>query len=167
MKIGGIEISGPNKVTRVFPRESGDDIVIQAIAVRNLEELEDRLPEPMPPVAMGKGREEVKNFNDPNYKAQLMNYQLRRMAWLVLKSLEPSNIEWETVDMDTPSTWLNYKTELEAAGFSHVELNLIGNAVMQANALDEEKLEKARQSFLRGQAVASDTSGQNTQAQSS
>jgi hypothetical protein len=69
--------------------------------------------------------------------------------------------------MEDPGTWANYVDELKSAGFSSVEVNHIGNAVVAANALDEEKLDAAREVFLRGQAAASDTSGPNTPAQNS
>jgi hypothetical protein len=41
--------------------------------------------------------------------------------------------------------------DFKAAGFSTIEINRIIGAVMEANALDEAKLEKARAGFLRGQ----------------
>ena len=161
MKIAGREINGPNKVTLVLPREDEDDIVIVAQAC-NFDEVEEMLVEPEPPVRVVKG-EAIKDFKDAGYLQQLENYNLRRMAYIVLKSLAPSNIEWETVDMQDPKTWLNYNKELQEAGFSTVEINRIGVAVMQANALDEEKLEEARKVFLRGRAAAEkDTSGQST-----
>lgn len=163
MKINGIEVSRPNRVTLVLPREDGEDIVIIAQAVTDLDRLEELCPAPQPPVSIGKGGEKVQNFADSGYKAQLFQNNLRRLAYLVLKSLEPSDIEWETVDMDDPGTWVGYVEELKAAGFSQVEINLIGKAAMQANALDEDKLEAARQVFLRGRAAAEKSSGPHTQ----
>jgi hypothetical protein len=70
---------------------------------------------------------------------------------MCLRSLEPSNIEWETVDIDDPGTWLNWDVELKAAGISDVEGQRIINLVMAANSLDEKKVEEARQAFLLGQ----------------
>lgn len=169
MKIAGRVVKGKNRVTKVFPRGDSEPIVIIAEAVSDISRVNDYLKIPEPPVIVKAGEPApVKNFKDPGYQEQMINYNARQMAWVVLESLKPSDIEWETVDMEDPSTWLNYKVEMENAGFSAIEINHIGNAVLEANALDEEKLEAARQVFLLGQAAAQkSTSGQSTQAQNS
>lgn len=164
MKIGGREIKGPNRVTLVLPREAQDDIVIIAQAVQDMDKFERICPEPTPPARlMASGATEY-NLQDAGYKAQMAEYGLKKMAFIVLHSLIPSEIEWEKVDLDNPATWLNYHAELREAGFSSVEVNRIGNAVMQANALDEDKLEAARQVFLRGQAGQKESFGPRTRA---
>lgn len=163
MKIAGREIKGPNRVTLVLPREGGEDIVLFAQAVLDWDEFDEKCPEPKPPVVRTKDGVNP-DFSDLGYKAQAIDHGIKRMAYLTLKSLEPSNIEWETVNMDKPSTWTNYNKELRDAGFSVVEIQRIGAAVMQANALDEEKLEAARQVFLRGRAAEQESiSGPSTQ----
>ncbi len=162
MKIGGREIKGPNKVTLVLPREDQEDIVIIAQAVLDTELFDKLCPEPRPPVKLMAGGAKEANYQDSGYKAQLIEHNVKRMAFMVLYSLIPSQIEWATVDLENPGTWLNYNQELKEAGFSSVEINRIGQAVMQANALDEDKLEAARQVFLRGQAAPKESSGQDT-----
>jgi len=167
MKINGKEIKGKNKKTVVFPRENSEPIVIVAESVSDFSKLDDYLHYPIPPVILKNG-EKINNLDDDGYKQQVINYNTRRIAWVILESLKPSNIEWETVKLDNPSTWLQYEQELKDSGFSAIEINIIKNTVMEANSLDEEKLEAARQVFLLGQAVAEkNTSGQNTQAQTS
>jgi hypothetical protein len=151
MKINGREIKGPNRVTLVLPREGGEDIVIIAEAVIDMNGCDKYLKMPEPPVVLKPSGKE-QNFSDPGFVQQLEQYNIKKMAWIMLMSLAPSNIEWDTVDMENPSTWANYNQELKDAGFSEIEINRIGNACMEANALDEAKLEAARQSFLRGQA---------------
>jgi len=87
-----------------------------------------------------------------------------RFAYMVLKSLEPSDIEWEKVNAADPSTWLGWQDELKEAGISQTELNRIIVCVMQANALDEDKLKEAREVFLRGPVpVPSEYSGPDTE----
>ncbi len=167
MKIRGREIQGVNKVTLVLPREDDEDIVIIAKAVQDLDKIDEFVVAPKPPVALGKGGAKVYNRQDPGYLKQLMDYNTKRMAWIVLESLRDNDIEWKTVDLEAPNTWYNYVDELKASGFSSVEINHIGNAVLEANSLDEEKLNAAREVFLRGQAAAKSTSGLDTQAQSS
>jgi hypothetical protein len=152
MKINGREINGPNQVTLVLPRETQDDIVIIAVAIPDMSEIDSYLVAPKPPAVQKAGSAVEYNFLDQGYVDQLTDYNIKKMAWIVVKSLEPSNIEWETVKLDAPSTWTNYTKEMQKAGFSEIELNRVCNACMEANALDERKLESARQAFLRGQA---------------
>jgi hypothetical protein len=86
---------------------------------------------------------------------------------MVIRSLEPSEIEWDTVDPDNPSTWLNWDRDMKSAGLSQVECNRILQLVFQANCLDEAKLQKAREAFLLGQQpVPSEFSGPNTEPES-
>ena len=149
MRIAGRKIDGPNEVVLVIPRGNSDDIVFKCVAVTSFDEFETNSPLPLPPKSITP-QGEVENRNDPTYKLQLSQREISRMAWMTLKSLAPSDIEWDTVDMEQPATWNNYNQELQDAGFSTVEINRIGNAVLEANALDEAKLEAARQSFLHG-----------------
>ena len=167
MKIRGREITGVNKVTLVLPREDGEDVVLIAKAIQDLDAIDEFLQTPKPPAALGPGNETTYNHKDPGYLAAILQYNTKRMAWIVLESLRENEIEWDTVDIKDPGTWTNYVDELKSAGFSSVEINHIGNAVVDANALDEEKLNAAREVFLHGQAAAKDTSGLNTPAQNS
>lgn len=168
MKINGRVVQGKNRVVRVFPRHGEEPIVIIAEAVSDLGRVLDILTPPIPPVIQKAGEAPQKNFDDPGYQQQVINHNALENAWLLLESLKPSNIEWQTVKMDKPKTWLNWKKEFQDAGFCGMEIAHIVDAVNEANALDESKLEAARQVFLRGQAAAQkSTSGQNTQPQSS
>lgn len=149
MKIAGQEVSGPHVETLVLPRGDEDVIVFRAQAVQDFDEFEKLCPEPKPP---GKRTKEgfVPNLNDETYRSVLQSHNERRIAYLVVCSLEPSKIEWETVDISNPKTWMNYVEEFKAAGFSTIEINRIVQVVMSANALDEVKLQQAREVFLRG-----------------
>jgi hypothetical protein len=149
MKIGGIEIKGPAEEVLVLPRLDGDDIVIHAIAVSDMDEFEALCPVPKPPGIRTKAGW-TPNENDKTYKEQVTQHGEMRFAYMVLKSLEPSEIEWENVDSDNPATWLGWQDELKEAGISTTEVNRIIVCVMQANALDEAKLKEAREVFLRG-----------------
>jgi hypothetical protein len=168
MKIRGREISGPNRVTLVLPREDAEDIPIVAQAILDMDEMDKYLVQPKAPAVQKPGGIVEYNFRDRGYIDQLAQYNIKKMAWIILKSLEPSEIDWDTVDMENPGTWLNYQKELREAGFSEIEVNRICNICMQANALDEAKLEAARQSFLHGQAEAEkSTSGPSTPTETS
>lgn len=152
MKIGGIEVKGPNEVLLVLPREE-NDIVIKARAVLDMTEFEEHCPEPKPPSRQTKGGFEH-IIDDPGYKQQMENHSERQLGYLVVKSLEPSEIEWDLVDINKPSTYTKWQEDFQAAGLSTIEVNRVMQVVMEANALDESKLEAARQVFLRGQRQA-------------
>lgn len=150
MKIGGKEIKGPNIEILVLPRGE-DEIVLKAQAVLDFDEFEKLCPEPKAPGRRTKNGWEP-NTNDETYRSVMETHNAQRIAYLVLRALEPSNIEWETVDISNPSTWTNYVQDFRKAGFSSIEVNRIVQCVMRANALDEAKLEEARKVFLIGQA---------------
>lgn len=163
MKINGRKVEGKNRVVRVFPRYEQEPIVIVAEAITDLSRVNDLLPPPVPPVVQRAGESPEQDLSDPGYQEQVISHAAKQNAWMVLETLKPSNIEWTTINMEKPKTWLNWRKEFEEAGFSAMEIGLIIGAVNEANALDEEKLEAARQVFLRGQAAAQkSTSGQST-----
>lgn len=155
MKIAGIDPSLiPNEEVLVLPRGE-DRIVFRARGLNDSDEFNVLCPPPKAPVKQTKDGV-VPHYDDPGYKSVLQEHNERWIAYLIVKSLEPSQIEWDTVKLDDPSTWKNWETDLTGAGFSAHEKNLIGQLALDANRLDERKLEKARQAFLRGQAKAAE-----------
>jgi hypothetical protein len=149
MKIGGVELKGPCEEVLVLPRLNTDDIVITAKAVMDMDTFDVLCPLPKPPGMRTKDGFKP-NENDKTYQQQLAQRDSLRFAYMTLKSLEPSEIEWERVDMDKPATWEGWTEELKEAGVSATEVNRIIACVMQANSLDEAKLKEAREVFLRG-----------------
>lgn len=153
MKIAGIDPSSlPNEEILVLTRGE-DRIVFRAKGLVDTDEFELLCPLPKAPVKQTKDGV-VPHTDDPGYKSVLQEHNLRWIAYLIVKSLEPSQIEWDTVKMDDPSSWKNWEADLKRAEFSAAEVRLIGQLAIDANCLDEKKLEKARQAFLRGQAQA-------------
>jgi hypothetical protein len=162
MKIGGVPVNGPHEEILVLPRGE-DQIIIRAKAVLELDAFDVLCPEPKAPGRLTKDGF-IPNREDETYQQTLARHNEKRIAYLVLRSLEPSNIEWDTVDINNPKTWTNYVPDFRKAGFSTIEINRIVATVMAANALDEAKLEQARRVFLRGQAQArNESSGQSTE----
>jgi len=149
MKINGVEVSGPNEEFLVLPR-SGGNIVFRARAIRSFEEFDALVPPPKAPGIRTKAGFTL-NEKDPTYREQREYYDKQRYAYMVLKSLEPSEIEWTRVKIDVPGTWVDWKDEFQEAGFNEFEINRIQQVVSQANSLDEGKLEEARKNFLLGE----------------
>lgn len=150
MKIDGITITSCEELL-VLPRGNGENIPFRAIAVSINDEFKEIVPMPIPPMVLVKGGKKAPDLTDENYKKACDIRDDQRFAYMVLKSLEPSNIEWDAVDMKKPTTWVGWSDELKESGLSDVELTRVVNMVMAANSLDEAKIEEARRDFLRGQ----------------
>jgi len=162
MRINGVEVSGPNEEILVLPRKD-QNIVFRAVAIPSFEEFEAQVPTPKAPGIRTKDGFKL-DEKDPTYRQQKAVYSEKKIAYMVVRSLEPSNIEWETVNIDKPNTWLNWSEELKNAGFSEIEIGRIQNLVLQANSLDESKIEAARKDFLLGEEAAlENSSSQNTE----
>jgi hypothetical protein len=149
MKIGGVDPKTlPTEEVLVLPRGSSQ-IVFRAQGLPDMEEFNKLVPEPKVPGKLTpQGYEPMPN--DPNYVAVLTEYNKRRLSYLVVKSLAPSDIEWDTVKIESPGTWGNWEADLKANSLSQVECNLVLRLVMEANSLDESKLKRAREFFLLG-----------------
>ena len=165
MRIGGIDPGTlPAEEILALPRGE-EQIVFRARGLPDMEEFDTLRPEPKPPVRLTRAGKEP-NEDDANWRSAMLAHGRRRVAYMVVKSLEPSEIEWDTVDPDNPKTWTNCTEDLRGAGFSQVEINRIVGLVWEANCLDEAKLERARQVFARGQQPDSDaSSGPSTEPQ--
>ncbi len=164
MKIGGRDPrTMSNEVILVIPRGE-EEIVFRAQGIPNYDAFNALCSEPKPPKINKPKEGWVDHIEEPGYKAMLETHGQKRMAWLVIESLAPTDIEWDTVDIDNPATWKNWSEDLTKSGFSQVECNRIQALVFEANCLDEEKLEKARRFFLRGlEEVSSESSGQSSE----
>ena len=149
MKIGGTEVTEASGIL-VLPRSNGDPVVFRAVPVSISEEFELKVPEPVAPMIQKKDGK-YSNTKDKDYVKAVDLRSERRFSLMLIRSLEPSNIEWEKVKTDDPATWLLWEKELLDAGLSEVECNRVVAIVMEANSLDESKIKEARETFLRGQ----------------
>lgn len=151
MKIGGIDPKTlSTEVILVLPRVE-KNLVFRARGLRDMGEFEAKCPQPKPPGKLTKDGW-VANDTDPTYQQVQTEYGKKRLGFIVIHSLEPSEIAWDTVKLEDPRTWSNWEEDLKNGGLSQIESNRVLALVMEANALDEAKLQKARESFLRGQA---------------
>lgn len=151
MKIGGVDPKTlKSEAVLVLPR--GEDVIVfRACGLKDMSDFDTLCPAPKPPGKLTKDGY-VSNESDPTYQEVLAEWARKRLGYMVVHSLAPSEIEWDTVNVDDPRTWASWDADLKEAGLSQIETNRVLGLVMEANSLDEEKLRQARDSFLRGQA---------------
>lgn len=147
MKLNGREVKGPNVEYVVIPRHEGD-LIFKFQAVLDMSEFETLCPPPKPGQVMLPGGAKRDDEKDPVYIEMLRQHRERRFAFTFLKSIEPSNIEWDTVKWEDPSTWTAYEKELTESGFSFNEIQLLQIGAANANGINQAKLDEARNRFL-------------------
>lgn len=149
MRLRGKELKGPNTQTIVLPRDP-EPIVLTAQAVLDYDLFDQLCPRPTPPIIMKKGGIKEANTKDARFLLAVESYGRKRIAWIVIESLRlgTPDLTWDEVDYGNPNTWEKYLEELKASGFSWAEVEYVIDCCMTANALNESKLEAARESFL-------------------
>ena len=156
MKIKGKKITGVNVEVIPIPRGNGADIILKARAVMDTAPFDKMCPIPTPPLRKIDGVD-VPQLKDRNYLTQVTRHSERRLAWLIITSLEATEgLEWEMVKADDPSSWIRVREELKAAGFNAVEVQRIIATVIGVNSLSEVKIEAARERFLLSEQVQED-----------
>ena len=151
MKINGEEIGGLNEDILVLPRGNGQ-IIFRGRAIHDFDEFDRLVPLPSAPRMLKKGKQ-VEDTDDVGYLEQRMVYELKRFAYLTIKTLEPSNIEWETVRLEDPNTWVNWVDEMSKV-LSVFEQQKLITFINTVNTLDQKKIDDARNAFLAGLAQA-------------
>lgn len=163
MRVGGIEVGHAKPKDIVFPREgeNGEETFVRIVAqqVVSLDEFDAACPKPRPGGQYTREGWQETDTDAPAYKQAMSDWRARRTAFIYIKSLEPSEIEWNLVKLDDPATWVHWEEDLRSF-LGHFELNQVVALVNGANALDEAALEKARASFFltKGQAEATQAS---------
>lgn len=153
MKLFGQKPSGPNVSTLVIPREKYD-IVIVAQAVLDDEPFKVLCPRPTAPKVMKPGGTWQDDTTDKDYLKNINNWATQKTNWMMIESLKATpkeTLEWERVDYNSPSTWGEWQKELEEAYFTAYEIAKIVNLIYEANGLNQDVLDQARNRFLAGQ----------------
>lgn len=150
MKYKGQEVKGKNREIIPILRPGGDIIFI-AEAIQDWIRFNELVPAPEAPIVLKPGNVKVANPRDKNFQKALVEYNELKTSYFVIASLRATpELEWETVDFEAPSTWGNYRKELEAADFTEIEMSQIVMGVRRANSLDENMIDEARANFLHG-----------------
>lgn len=148
MKFSGKPISGPKPVIVAIVRDDGNLIFI-CKAVLNYDEYDKMCPEPKPPLTTMAGGAQRYEFEDPKYVDAMGVFAKRRNCWMRIQSIKDSpGLEWDTVDLGNPDTWLSLDDELMASNLTVGEQNAITRGILSANSMDEGKMAEARASFL-------------------
>lgn len=156
---------GPNVVTLVLPRGEEEPIVIRAQAVLDYDEFNAIFPRPEPPVKIMRGGAKQPDFEAKSFLQEMQDYGLKRTQYMIIKSLSATEgLKWERVKIEDPNTWHDWENELKEAHISDVERQRIMAAVMEANALNEAKLEEARERFLSGKDQKVQSNGSTSQS---
>lgn len=152
MKLNGRKAT-VNVVTEIFIREGQEPLVFKASAIMDGDEFGKLVPEPTPPSILRPGATaSVPDYTDSEYIKKIQKRQTLQTFWMILKSLMATpGLEWETVDLNDPSSWPNINDELQEFGLSNVEKSKLIQAVMRANSLDERFIEAAKERFIRSQ----------------
>jgi len=150
MRINGKTVTPPPKELLVLPREDGP-IAFWAEPA-DLEDFFKLCPFPAPPGKLVPNQGWVPDPEDKGYQSVVASHAAQRTAYTIVFSLKPSNIEWDAVNLDNPKTWDNWNNDLTNAQFTDAEIDRIVQLVVDANGLNEAKLQRAREDFLAGRA---------------
>ena len=155
MKINGKVIEQAPPEIIVIPRQSGD-VVFEAHPILDYSNFDAHAPMPKPPEVRRPGDDApAANPDDPKYRESMNDWAAKKTDWMVITSLKsPGGLVWDTVKVDDPESWKNYKTELAASGFSEYEINRIMDTVFRACGLSTGLIEQATKNFLASQAEA-------------
>lgn len=152
MRLNGKKLQSPNLELIVLPRGDGENIILKAQAVLDMTVFEELCPRPEPGIITYKNGTRKPDEDNPRFRQLIREYGEKRTAYMILKSLEATpDLEWEICDISDPDTWLKYSEELKESGFSEVEINRIIMGVLNANSLNDAKIEEARNHFLASQ----------------
>ena len=154
MKIAGQEIdTSPNTELIVIPRSGKQPIVMTAQAVLDFDEFDALCPKPVAKYLTKKGGKKELDITDKSYIASTQDFAKKQTYYMFVKSLllGTPGLEFNLIKLDVPDSWLLFEKEFRQSGFSPGEINYILNKIMDANTLNEAKIDAARASFTRSQ----------------
>lgn len=154
MKIGGEQIEISTDFL-ILPRPL-KDIVFKARAVmeKDYEQFEILCPRPLAPLVTPREGTPYRDVTDGDYNKTLNDYANKKHAFMYVKSLEDSKIEWSKVKMGDSNTWELFEDELREV-ITPIELIKVIRMIQGVNGLDDKKIEEAKKRFFATLAAAS------------
>lgn len=165
MKIKGSPIPPPKPVSLKFFRGSTIvELLVQAVL--SFEQFDRLVPLPKPPLVTNiKEKRQYHNYEDKGYVRAIERYSVTKSNFIIIQGLAATEgLEWETVKLDEPDTWGNYKTDLLSC-FTEVEVSTIIEGVNEANNPTGRKLQEAFESFTQSQDQQEAEPAQSSQAE--
>lgn len=141
MKYKGNSVGAPPKVIHTVHREP-ENIVFVCEAVLDYSEFEKLVPSPQPPLVRPTGKAPYYDTKDKKYLKALDERSSLRTKWMLLKTIQNSEVEFETIRMDDPTTWDNFENELSTCLTPYEVSQLLGK-IYQANIPNERVREEA------------------------
>lgn len=154
MKRNGKPIDAPKPIEVPILRAGEEPLIFKCATVLDYTEFFKVNPSPEAPTVRRPGQQPVTDVNDPDYQAAVSAWAESKTLWMFLKSMAATEwLEWETVDMSDPSTWGNYEKEMAAAGMTEIDCARVHHGIMEANGLNQLKIDEAFNSLLAGTQV--------------
>lgn len=151
MKFKGQKALGPKPEYIVIPR-GDDNIVFIAKPILDYTGFETLCPRPVPPGIMFPDGRKGQDLESPVFRDKLQEYIELRTDWYIINALRDTpDMEWDTVNYSEPSSWKNWRTELNEF-LTEREINSLLDGIAIANGLNQEKIEAAKERFLAGMA---------------
>lgn len=155
MKFGDREFKSFNIRKLTITRGKGTEPLVLTFGPASVDDYEKYYPEPKVPTKQKRGSDEwIPNPDDKKYKEALKKRNDAFRDYTVIKSMEYSKVDWDTVNIADPDTWSNWKEDLKNCGFSAHEIQLVQIAVMEANSYTDQGISESEESFLATQAEA-------------
>lgn len=153
MKLRGKVIDVPKPLVFAIPRtnEVGepDDLIFTVKAVTDYTRFDQLCPRPKPRTEMKPGHEPVQLTEEPGFLKKMDDWADLRYAYLILTALSATEgLEWNTVNLDHPSTWLNWEEEMKTC-LTDREVAIVLTKIGEVNAPTLERQREALDRFFQ------------------
>jgi hypothetical protein len=151
MRKAGKKINPPKPIKVTIYRDN-EQIDFLCGAILSYDEFEKICPVPKAPLITNLKTGGISSdVSDKRYQARLDEWSEMRVAWMIITSLASSeDIEWDTVDKNNPSTWMNYRSEL-AEFLTETEIGRLVNGCVEANSPTQKRRDEALGNFTPSQ----------------
>lgn len=159
MRVRGKTVTAPPPINCDIYR-GPEKITFVCNAVLDYKNFDDLVPVPKPPLITKRGGATSRDTSDANFLEKVHRYATLRTAYLVITSISSTpDLEWDTVKLDDPETWLKYEDELRSF-LSEPEMERLTKAVMEANSPTETRQSEALDRFTPSQEEAESSQSQ-------
>jgi hypothetical protein len=154
MRRNGEKLNAPKPIEVPILRSGEEPLIFKCGTVLDYEEFFKVNPRPTPPTVRKPGKKPVPDFTDEAYDKASTEWAESKTMWMFLKSLAATEwLEWDTVDMNDPSTWKNYEKEMNEAGMTEIDIARVQGGILEANGLNQLKIDEAFDALLAGTQV--------------